>query len=104
MAENSEMLNRADDVEKNWMSARGKAELISYLRGNRLSASQSIKAMCYSCNGGYDDGKDDCGVASCPLHPMMPYNPNKKKIRTMSDANRKAAGERMKKARAEKDW
>jgi hypothetical protein len=32
-----------------------------------------ILAKCYECTAGYADGKMDCGVESCPLHPLMPY-------------------------------
>jgi len=98
---NSDQLKRAEEIEKGWMTARGKKELISHLKGNRLSASQAIKAKCYECCGGFDDGKVDCELISCPLHPYMPYNPKKsKRLVEYSPEARAAAGERMKNARA----
>jgi hypothetical protein len=96
-------LKRADDVEQNWMLAKGKKELVRHLRGGRLSATEAIKAKCYECMGGYGDDKVDCEISACPLRPMMPYNPDKNKsLRVMSDKNKKAASDRMRKLQAGK--
>jgi hypothetical protein len=96
-------LKRADDVEQNWMLAKGKKELLRHLRGERLSSTEAIKANCYECMGGYGDDKIDCMISACPLHPMMPYNPNRNKtLRVMSEEQKIAAGDRMRKLHSEK--
>jgi hypothetical protein len=55
------------------IKARGGKELKKYLDGGRLTPKQMILATCYSCMGGYTDGKLDCGIKECPLYPVMPY-------------------------------
>jgi len=54
-------------------AAKGQALLKKSLQGDRLSASQAIKAKCYDCMGYFEDGKGDCGDPLCPLYPWMPY-------------------------------
>lgn len=71
---------RIKNIEKAPL-AQGQKELTSYLRGNRLTLSESILAHCYDCMGFYVDGKDDCEMELCPLYPFMPYNPNKSKFK-----------------------
>lgn len=61
------------DAKKATM-ARGKRELIAHLEGKRLSYRAMALAKCYECNGGYPDGKADCGIKACPLYPKMPFN------------------------------
>jgi hypothetical protein len=55
--------------------AIGLSELAKYRAGKRLTPGQAIKAKCAECCGDYRDpeSKADCGVESCPLHPMMAY-------------------------------
>lgn len=53
--------------------AKGRSELLKYLKGQRLKASEAIRAKCYDCTGGYKDGKFDCGVQNCSLYLFMPY-------------------------------
>ena len=65
---------------KNGKLKYGKNNLIDYLEGRTLSPQQAIRAYCYDCTGFYDDGAEDCGNATCPLHPFMPYNPKRQKI------------------------
>jgi len=72
------------------------------LRGERITSTEMVKAKCYECMGGYGDDKADCMITRCPLHPIMPYNENKTKVRIMSEENKKAVGERMRKIQAEK--
>ena len=96
-------LNRADDIEKNWMLAKGKKELLRHLRGEVLTSTEMLKSCCYLCMGGYGDDKVDCEIEMCPLHPKMPYNPKKhKSTRIMSEENKIKAGERMRKWQDEK--
>jgi len=99
---NEDVLKHADDVEKNWMLAKGKNELIKHLRGERLSSTDAIKAKCYECMGGYGDDKIDCGVTICPLHPIMPYNENKRAGRIVSEETKKKASDRFKEMWAKK--
>jgi len=95
-------LDHADDIEKSWMLAKGKKELLKHLRGERLSSTESIKAKCYECMGGYGDDKVDCEIVMCPLHPIMPYNENKRAGRELSDESKQKASERFKKMWADK--
>jgi hypothetical protein len=41
--------------------------------GKKLSISQAVKANCAACMGFYADGRRDCDMMDCPLHPWMPY-------------------------------
>jgi len=68
------------DISKIGMVAKGKKELIKFLRGERLTQRQIIYAKCYDCMGYYADGKVDCLVQTCPLYQLFPYKgkePNK---------------------------
>ncbi|KAF0218564.1 MAG: hypothetical protein FD174_2864 [Geobacteraceae bacterium] len=60
------------NVQK-WPKNRGKAALLKFLRGGKLTPMEAIKAKCYDCCCGYDDGGYDCGIESCPLRALMPY-------------------------------
>jgi hypothetical protein len=62
--------------------ARGKKEMLKHLDGGVLTAVQAIRAWCWDCTGFYDSGKVDCERNDCPLHPFMPYNPNRIKKRS----------------------
>ena len=53
--------------------AKGRKELIKADRGESLTRGEAILAKCYECMGGYDDGRNDCLVSTCPLHQYMPY-------------------------------
>jgi hypothetical protein len=55
------------------MSGAGCADLRRYREGKRLTFGESVKAMCASCCCEFVDGRLDCGIRSCPLHPRMPY-------------------------------
>ena len=57
--------------------AKGKNELDKYLDGKRITFRQACIAKCYDCMGGYTDGKFDCDIADCPIHPFMPYRNQK---------------------------
>jgi len=60
-------------ADKFGIRARGRAELIKADRGESLTRGEAILAKCYECMGGYDDGRYDCLVSTCPLHQYMPY-------------------------------
>lgn len=55
------------------MRAQGRLELERHLAGKRLFLKAAVLAKCYECTGRYEDGKTDCLIPSCPLHPWMPY-------------------------------
>jgi len=65
------------EIKKHGKTARGKKELIKHLEGGRLTLRQAVNARCYDCMGYYGDGKQDCNMSRCPLHPVMAYNKNK---------------------------
>jgi hypothetical protein len=72
-----------EEVEKYGTQARGKKELLDYLKNGKIpSLRQAIIMKCYDCCAFYVDGRLDCGVDECPLYPFMPYNPNKPVLRT----------------------
>ena len=62
-----------DEIKQHGISAIGRSEYIRYLDGKRLTQQKMIRAMCYRCNCGYQDGKRDCGIEDCPLYSSMPY-------------------------------
>jgi hypothetical protein len=87
-------------------------------KGNGFSRSAAMKWKCHECMGGYTDGREDCGVKVCALYPWMPYRKEEPDLTwtkynpsrvgevekdssgyKMSEEQRKAAGERLKKAR-----
>lgn len=65
------------EVEKSGGFGKGKVDLLSHLRGNRITRNEAIKAKCYECCGYYGDGRGDCGINSCPLYGFMPYRGRK---------------------------
>ena len=68
------------ETVRNGKERQGKRHLIAHLEGKQLTPRQAIHAWCYDCMGFYDDGAGDCERNDCPLHPFMPYNPNRRKI------------------------
>jgi hypothetical protein len=75
---NSKKIN---NIERYGKTSRGKKELLKHLEGGRLTLKQATFAYCYDCSGYFADGKKDCKVSQCPLHPFMPFNPVKRKRR-----------------------
>ena len=67
--------NNGGDVMKG-IRAVGRKELSRHLEGKRLTSRQAIYGKCYDCMGGYIDGRVDCGIKRCSLHPYMPYREN----------------------------
>ena len=55
------------------MSGQGSASLTKHRHGKRLTPLQAIHAKCCDCLCDYADGRLDCEIPSCPLHPFMPY-------------------------------
>lgn len=65
---------------------KGKNYLLTHLTGGVLTRGQAIFAFCYECMGFYDGGARDCCQEWCPLHPFMPYNPNRQRGKATSTA------------------
>lgn len=81
--------DRIKNIRQQGKAARGQKELIKHLSGERLTLKQAINAHCYDCCGFFADGKVDCGLKHCSLHPIMAYNQNREKgsKRTMTNAH-----------------
>lgn len=95
--------DRATEVARYGIKARGKKETLKHLTGKRLSPLQAIYAKCFECMGYYSDGKMDCQVPSCPLYPFMPYQEGSRRlVKSVSEETREAMKKRMAKVRAEK--
>ena len=63
-----------------WPTSSGKAYLLRYLKGEKLTQRQAILANCCSCLCGYVDGRYSCEDADCPLFPYMPYRNHKRPV------------------------
>jgi hypothetical protein len=63
---------RLQDVSDAPKSA-GKGHLIRHLQGEKLTQRQAILAKCCDCMGYFTDGRSDCSMKTCSLHPYMPY-------------------------------
>jgi hypothetical protein len=76
------MNERINNIRKYGKTARGQKELLKHLSGQRITLKQAIYARCYDCMGYYADGKVDCNMPHCSLHPFMAYNQNRVKQQT----------------------
>lgn len=62
-----------------------------------MSLMKAVRAKCLDCCGGNKSVIPVCGISNCPLYPFrLGKNPNR--TRNMTDEQRQAASERMKKA------
>ena len=61
------------DYEIKVASSSGKSQYLRYLKGKKLTYKQAVIAKCADCNGGYADGRTNCGNIECTLSPFMPY-------------------------------
>jgi len=57
-------MTRHDHVKK-WPRKSGKADYLRFLKGEKSSRSEAIKAKCYECTTG--EGTKPCVVKYCPL-------------------------------------
>jgi len=73
------MNERILNIRKYGKTARGQKELLKHLSGQKLTFKQAVHAKCYDCAGFYADGKVDCKMPHCSLHPFMAYNQNRGK-------------------------
>jgi hypothetical protein len=90
------MKERIKNIRQYGKTARGQKELLKHLSGQRLTLKQAVYAKCYDCAGFYADGKVDCNMPHCSLHPFMAYNQNRVK-RTVKKS---MPGDHMEKMRA----
>jgi len=73
------MNERIKNIRQYGKTAQGKNELLKHLSGQRLTLKQAVLAKCYDCSGYFSDGKHDCNMPHCSLHPFMAYNQNRVK-------------------------
>jgi hypothetical protein len=56
------------------MTGLGSKDLTKFIQtGVTLPKTTAIKAKCAACMANYADGRLDCHITDCPLHPYMPY-------------------------------
>ena len=51
----------------------GRTQYLRFLQGTKLTYMEAVHAKCVECCCGYADGRQDCGVPTCPLYGFMPY-------------------------------
>lgn len=69
----------------------------------QISPIKAIRAKCMECSCGQREEVKLCPIEDCALYPFrFGKNPFNKKTKTMSDEQKAAAAERMKKARESK--
>lgn len=71
-------------MAKMGLKSQGKKLMLKHLDGERLSASQAIKAKCFDCCGGFADGRLPCEITSCPLIKWYPYNKPESKTKPVT--------------------
>lgn len=68
------------------------------MQEKELTPLKAIRAKCIDCCGGYKSYVRDCGKPDCSLYTFrLGRNPNRKKTKELSDEQRQAASERLKK-------
>jgi len=80
--ESMDIKKRIEMIKKDGLTTKGKKELICHLEGGRLTYRQAIHAHCYDCMCYFIDGRADCEMPRCPLHPFMVFNRNRTKPKT----------------------
>jgi len=66
-------MNRLEYVIKYGRRARGKAALVCYLKGKKITRQEAIEAKCYECMGYCANGIHRCTIKECPLYKFSPY-------------------------------
>lgn len=94
----SKLSERYDLINKHGGNFQGRKEILAHLNGETMSARQAIKAKCYDCMGYFEDGRQDCKIVTCPIYPWMPYREGGVRKRIISDEQKKAAVQSLKKA------
>ena len=67
------------DIKRQGKTVKGKKELLKHLDGGQLTSKQAIQTKCFDCTGYFADGRQDCKLSRCPLHPAMNFNTDKRK-------------------------
>jgi hypothetical protein len=80
---------KIENINKYGKKAKGRNELIDYLKGKRLSMRKALLSKCYECMNAYADGKVDCNIPNCPLYPYMPYRKGDKLVLRKMSAEQK---------------
>lgn len=80
------------EIKRHGKLVKGQKELIKYLKGEKLTKVQALKAKCYDCMGYFADGRADCMVYDCALYPFMPFSTKKPE----KSAKRVESGHRIK--------
>lgn len=63
-----------------------------------LTPLKAIRAKCIDCCGGYKSYVSNCGKPDCSLYVFrLGRNPNRKNTKELSDEQKQAASERLKK-------
>ena len=71
------------------MGGLGTKDLSRYLATREpLGKTSAIMAMCASCTNNYADGRLDCEIEDCPLHPFMPYTAKNRAKRGLGPGER----------------
>lgn len=65
--------DRMKAIQRYGKTAKGQKELLKHLSGEKLTFKQAIYAKCYDCENYYSDGKHDCNLQHCALHPFNAY-------------------------------
>lgn len=64
------------DIEEYGKGAKGRSNLLLFLKGERITQRQAIAAKCYDCCGYCQDGRVECRDTTCPLYLYSPYSPD----------------------------
>ena len=65
--------NRLIKEYKDYPVSSGRTQYLRFLRDEKLTYMEGVLAKCAECCCGYVDGRQDCGVPTCPLYQFMPY-------------------------------
>ena len=64
---------KIEEINRIGLKSKGKTKYLKYLKGQRITRDEAIKAMCYDCEGYYLDGRQECHITTCPLYPFALY-------------------------------
>lgn len=79
------MNKRIKNIQRHGKTARGQKELLKHLSGQKITFKQAAHAKCYDCMNYFADGKVDCNMPHCSLHPFMAYNQSRVKSTTKNN-------------------
>ncbi|MFO0754028.1 MAG: hypothetical protein U0411_11995 [Thermodesulfovibrionales bacterium] len=87
-------MTKLETIKKYGVSAQGRKELMSYLKGKDLTLQQAVLARCYDCMSYFADGAADCKIPECPLYPYMPFRTIRPCKKTVKKGGVKSRGKR----------